>query len=117
MIVIIMTLVKIIMTLVTMIMTLVTMIMTDSPVQPSDILVSDLPNQRVPRACCGPVPSQGRKDDDPHHFDRHHQRDYDNHHSNDIFTNPLLPSILKLKFSMPSPNLEFVEQFAHVALV
>ena len=57
-----------IMTLVMMIMTLVTMIMTDSPVQSSDILVSDLPNQRVPRACCGLVPSQGRKDDHPHHF-------------------------------------------------
>ena len=64
----IMTLVTLIMTLVTMIMTLVTMIMTDSPVQSSDILVSDLPNQRVPRACCGPVPSQGRRDDHPHHF-------------------------------------------------
>ena len=65
----IMALVTMIMTLVTMIMTLVTMIMTDSLVQSSDILVSDLPNQRVPRACCGPVPSQGRKDDHPHHFD------------------------------------------------
>ena len=90
-------LVTMIITLVTMIMILVTMIMTDSPVQSSDILVSDLPNQRVPRACCGPVPSQGRKDDHPHHFDRHHRRDHDDHHSNDIFTNTLLPSMLKLK--------------------
>ena len=64
------TMIVMIMTLVTMIMTLVTMIMTDSPVQSSDILVSDLPNQRVPRACCGPVPSQGRKDDHPHHIVR-----------------------------------------------
>ena len=65
----IMALVTMIMTLVTMIMTLVTMIMTDSLVQSSDILVSDLPNQRVPCACFGPVPSQGHKDDHPHHFD------------------------------------------------
>ena len=98
----IMALVTMIMTLVTMIMTLVTMIMTDSAVQSSDILVSDLPNQRVPCACFGPVPSQGRKDDHPHHFDRHHQRDHDDHHSNDICTNPLLPFMLKLKFWMLS---------------
>ena len=114
-----------ILTLVTMIMTLVTMIMTESAVQSSDILVSDLPNQRVPRACCGPVPSQGRKDDHPHHFDRHHRRDHDDHHSNDIFTNPLLSSMLKLKFWMLSIwcshqtlNLwSNISSFAHVPLV